>query len=61
MHIRIEFLKRCMKSNIILSHLNRCKGYDKNLHNNISAKKFEIILKRFVKSMMRNEIYDAHD
>lgn len=60
MKLRVVFLNKCIKSNIVLPHLNKFKTYHKNLFHELSCKKFDMIFIRFVKSMIRNEIYDVY-
>lgn len=58
--LRIIFLNKCLRHNVIPPHLNRLATYNADLHHFRSRSRFKFIVHRFVTTMIRIEIFDAH-
>src|SRR5580765_2372334 len=56
----INFLKKCLRFDIIPPHMNRFAQYENNLHHFKEKIKFGHIMNKFISNMIRNEISDAY-
>jgi len=61
LRIRIQFLRACIKSNLIPLHLDKHKRYSYiNLYDVNSIKILDLIYKRHVRTVLRLELEDAY-